>query len=67
VKGEDGEERADRGPTGGETVSTHGPRPEVATEPNRLRYQPALDGVRAIAILAVLASHMFVTLDSGGE
>jgi|KBSMisStandDraft_5_1062788.scaffolds.fasta_scaffold157021_2 peptidoglycan/LPS O-acetylase OafA/YrhL len=55
------------GPTGGGTVSTHGPGPEVATEPNRLRYQPALDGVRAIAILAVLASHMFITLDSGGE
>lgn len=55
------------GPTGGELVSTHGPGPEVASEPNRLSYRPALDGVRAIAILAVLASHMFVTLDSGGE
>jgi peptidoglycan/LPS O-acetylase OafA/YrhL len=55
------------GPTGGEQVSTLGPGPEVAAEPNRLTYQPALDGVRAVAVLAVLASHMFSRLGSGGE
>jgi peptidoglycan/LPS O-acetylase OafA/YrhL len=55
------------GPTGAETVSTHGPGPEVASERDRLSYQPALDGVRAIAILSVLASHMFSTLGPGGD
>src|SRR5215470_13683612 len=55
------------GPAGEAKVSTHGPGAEVAGEPDRLSYQPALDGVRAIAILAVMASHMLRTLDSGGE
>jgi peptidoglycan/LPS O-acetylase OafA/YrhL len=48
-------------------VRTYGPGPEVASERDRLSYQPALDGVRAIAILSVLASHMFSTLGPGGD
>lgn len=43
-----------------------GSGPRVASPRDRLGYQPALDGVRAISILGVIVGHMFFTLRSGG-
>ena len=44
-----------------------GPGPEVGGANDQLGYQPALDGLRAVSVLAVLAGHMFTTLGGGGH
>ena len=31
-----------------------------------MRYRPELDGIRALAVLAVIASHSYVPLSGGG-
>jgi len=41
-------------------------RPEPASPPARLRYEPALDGLRAVAAGSVLLYHGGVTWSSGG-
>jgi peptidoglycan/LPS O-acetylase OafA/YrhL len=38
-------------------IAAAAPGPEVARAPRRLAYQPALDGIRALAVLGVLADH----------
>jgi peptidoglycan/LPS O-acetylase OafA/YrhL len=48
-------------------VSVEGPGPEVGGAKDQLGYQPALDGLRAVSVLAVLAGHMFATLGGGGH
>jgi peptidoglycan/LPS O-acetylase OafA/YrhL len=40
---------------------------DTATQPSvTLRYQPALDGIRAIAVVAVMVCHAFPTVAGGG-
>jgi peptidoglycan/LPS O-acetylase OafA/YrhL len=38
-------------------IAAAAPGPEVARLPQRLTYQPAIDGIRALAVLGVLADH----------
>jgi len=46
--------------------ATHTLRSRVDAAPGRLRYEPSLDGVRGVAILAVMAFHAGMPWAIGG-